>query len=141
MGLLSGLGRMAPLSFRSERLRASAAPFASPSDMRDPGLSAYDETIGPDHPAWYSGPRAGEYSNSRMEAGTDLGFQKPGEDDPSYWAEQGKSVPNKFDAKIAQAGLSMMDEATPDQPDYMQVRRGPRYQRQTAYSYKPYGQY
>jgi hypothetical protein len=54
-------------------------------------------------------------------------------------------VPNEpyntgFDEKTAQEGLSMMDEATPDQLDYMPVRRGPRYQRQTAFSYKPYGQ-
>lgn len=140
MGLLSGLGRMAPLSARYARkneMSGLASPMVATSD---PGLTAYDETIGPDHPAWYSGPRAGEYSNSRMEAGTDFGFETPGEDDPSYWAEQGKSVPNKFDAKIAQAGLDMMDAATPDQPDYMQVRRGPRWQRK-EWRAKGYGEY
>jgi len=118
MGLLSGLGRMAPMSMQAERRRAERDLFA----QRDPGISAYD------------------FGDTRMEAGTDLGAAPLGEDDPSYWAEQGKAAPG-LDPALGQAGLSMMDEATPDQPDYMQVRRAPKWQRQTDYSYKPYGQY
>jgi len=114
MGLLSNRFRMPQWS--------GIAPAPAPIDMRDPSISAYD--FG---------------SDARMEAGTDLGAAPLGEDDPSYWAEQGKAAPG-LDPALGQAGLSMMDEATPDQPDYMQVRRGPRYQRQTPYSYKPYGQ-
>jgi hypothetical protein len=68
-------------------------PFAPPMDTRDPGVSAYDENYGPENPAWYSGPNAGQYSGSRMEAGTDLGFGTPGPEDPSWYAEQGKKAP------------------------------------------------
>ena len=114
MGLLSNRFRMPQ--------RSGIAPAPAPIDMRDPSISAYD--FG---------------SDARMEAGTDLGAAPLGEDDPSYWAEQGKAAPG-LDPALGQAGLDMMSEATPDQPDYMQLRRGPRWQRQTAYSYKPYGQ-
>jgi hypothetical protein len=62
-----------------------------------------------------------------------LGMAAPGVPNEPYNTE--------FDEKTAQAGLAMMDAATPDQPDYMQVRRGPRYQRQTPYKYKGYGEY
>jgi hypothetical protein len=68
-------------------------PFAPPMDTRDPGVSAYDENYGPENPAWYSGPNAGQYSGSRMEAGTDLGFGTPEPEDPSWYAEQGKKAP------------------------------------------------
>lgn len=68
-------------------------PFAPSMDTRDPGVSAYDTTVGPENPAWYSGPNAGQYSGSRMEAGTDFGFGTPGPEDPSWYAEQGKKAP------------------------------------------------
>ena len=120
MGLLSGLGRMAPMSMRSKRAVSPFDPL--PFDQSD---GSYD------------------INSISQQIEDDAMPTMTGEIDKLGMAATG--VPNEpysagFDDKMAAAGLDMMSEATPDQPDYMQVRRGPRWQRQTPYSYKPYGQ-
>jgi hypothetical protein len=121
MGLLSGLGRMAPMSMRSKRAVSPFDPL--PFDQSD---GSYDSNS-------MSQQIEDDAMPTQIGEIEKLGMAAPGVPNEPYNTE--------FDEKTAQAGLAMMDAATPDQPDYMQVRRGPRYQRQTPYAYKRYGEY
>ena len=96
-------------------------------DTRDPGVSAYDENYGPENPAWYSGPNAGQYSGSRMEAGTEFGFGTPGPEDPSWYAEQGKKAPRP-DRGFLQSlsdgigdAMTSVDQYVKDTPNLLQL--------------------
>jgi len=60
---------------------------------------------------------------------------------PLDGAVPGEVNDGSLDPSIGAAGLKMMADAQPDQPDWMQYRRGEKYRRDQPYSYKPYGQY